>query len=76
MTQNKLLNEYLDITKKPLDDKGFLYDMDIAYKCVVIADDYAIEFADWIRGCKLKERSYDFDNIEELLKTYKKEKGL
>jgi hypothetical protein len=42
----------------------------------IIADDFAIGFADWIRVCKLKERSYDFDNIEELLKTYKEEKGL
>jgi hypothetical protein len=42
----------------------------------IIAEDFAIGFADWIRVCKLKERSYDFDNIEELLKTYKEEKGL
>jgi hypothetical protein len=42
----------------------------------VIADDFAIDFADWIRVCKLKGRGYDFDNIEELLKTYKEEKGL
>jgi hypothetical protein len=45
-------------------------------ECVEITDEFAIDFADWIRVCKLKERSYDFDNIEELLKTYKEEKGL
>jgi len=45
-------------------------------ECEKIADDFAIGFADWIRVCKLKERSYDFDNIEELLKTYKEEKRL
>jgi hypothetical protein len=44
--------------------------------CVEIADKFASEFADWIRVCKLKGRGYDFDNIEELLKTYKEEKGL
>ena len=41
-----------------------------------IADDFAIDFADWIRVCHLKRRSYDFDNIEELLTIYKEEKGL
>lgn len=42
----------------------------------VIADEFAIGFADWIRVCKLKGRSYDFDNIKELLTIYKEEKGL
>jgi hypothetical protein len=41
-----------------------------------IADEFAIDFADWIRVCQLKRRSYDFDNIEELLTIYKEEKGL
>jgi hypothetical protein len=40
------------------------------------ADDFAIGFAEWIRVCKLKGRSYDFDNIEELLTIYKEEKEL
>jgi hypothetical protein len=43
---------------------------------VDLADDYAIGFSDWIRVCKLKGRSYDFDNIEELLTIYKEEKEL
>lgn len=43
---------------------------------VDLADNYAIEFAEWIRVCKLKGRSYDFDNIEELLTIYKEEKQL
>jgi hypothetical protein len=42
----------------------------------VIADEFAIGFAEWIRVCKLKGRSYDFDNIEELLTIYKEEKEL
>lgn len=47
-----------------------------ANKCVDVADEFAIDFADWIRVCKLKGRSYDFDNIKELLTIYKEEKGL
>jgi hypothetical protein len=45
-------------------------------QCVVIADEFAIGFADWIRVCKLKGRPYDFENIKELLEIYKNEKGL
>jgi hypothetical protein len=45
-------------------------------KCEKIAEEFAIGFADWIRVCKLKGRSYDFDNIKELLTIYKEEKGL
>lgn len=41
-----------------------------------IADEFSIEFAHWIRVCKLKGRPYDFDNIKELLEIYKDEKGL
>ena len=43
---------------------------------VDLADEFAIGFAEWIRVCKLKGRSYDFDNIEELLTIYKEEKEL
>jgi hypothetical protein len=45
-------------------------------KCVKIADEFAIAFADWIRVCKLKGRPYNFENTKELLLIYKKEKGL
>jgi len=44
--------------------------------CEVIAVEFAIDFADWIRVCKLKGRPYDFENIEELLIIYKEEKEL
>ena len=40
------------------------------------ADEFAIEFADWVRVCKLKGRGYDFDDVKQLLKIYKDEKGL
>ncbi len=45
-------------------------------KCEQVADEFAIEFADWVRVCKLKGRPYDFDNIKELLEIYKDEKDL
>jgi hypothetical protein len=45
-------------------------------ECEVIADDFAIGFANWIRVCKRKGRPYDFENIKELLIIYKKEKEL
>ena len=41
-----------------------------------IANEFAIGFAEWIRVCKLKQRSYDFDDVKKLLEIYKKEKGL
>lgn len=54
-------------------------DKDIAEwekECEVIADEFAIGFATWVRASKIKQRPYDFDNIEQLLEIYKKEKGL
>jgi hypothetical protein len=48
----------------------------ILEKYQVIADEFAIEFADWIRVCKLKGRPYDFENIKQLLQIYKEEKDL
>jgi hypothetical protein len=45
-------------------------------QCEVIADEFAIGFANWIRVCKLKGRPYDFENIKELLIIYKEEKEL
>ena len=75
MTQNKLLNEFLDITKKPLDNKGFFYDMDIAYRSVKAADEFAIEFADWFVKNNY-ENKVGYYEASELLEIYKKEKGL
>lgn len=39
-------------------------------------DEFTIEFEDWIRVCKLKQRPYDFEDIEKLLEIYKEEKDL
>jgi virulence-associated protein VapD len=45
-------------------------------QCEVIAEQFAIEFADWIKVCNRKGRPYDFENIKELLEIYKEEKEL
>jgi hypothetical protein len=45
-------------------------------ECIKIADDYAVEFADWVRVCKMKGRGYDFDDVKQLLEIYKDEKDL
>jgi len=45
-------------------------------ECEKIADDYAIDFADWVRVCKMKGRGYDFDDVKQLLIIYKEEKDL
>ena len=41
-------------------------------QCVQIADEYAIEFADWL----IKRQINYFESLTELLKVFKKEKGL
>ena len=74
MTENKLLNRYLDIIKKPFPDKGFYYDVNTAEICEKIADEFAIGFAEW-----LNVNSYKYPTkttTKELLEIYKKEKGL
>ena len=45
-------------------------------QCEQVADEFAIEFADWVRVCKLKQRPYDFDDVKKLLEIYKDEKDL
>jgi hypothetical protein len=52
-----------------------------AQQCETIADDFAIEFASWIRWNVIEvSRGWQFDgkfyNDEQLLKIFKKEKGL
>ena len=45
-------------------------------QCEQAADEFAIDFADWVRVCKMKGRGYDFDDVKQLLEIYKDEKGL
>jgi len=44
----------------------------VADKCEEIADDYAIEFADWL----IKRQMKYFESLKELLEIFKEEKGL
>jgi len=41
-------------------------------KCVKIADEFAIGFADWL----IKRETKYFESLKELLEIYKKEQGL
>jgi hypothetical protein len=41
-------------------------------KCETIADEFAIDFADWL----IKRQTNYFESLKELLEIYKKEKGL
>ena len=74
MTENKLLNEFLDINKKPLDKRGYFYDLDLAYRSVNITEDFAIGFGEYLDS--LTSEDMGDLSIKELLEIYKKEKGL
>ena len=47
-----------------------------AEECEQIADDYAIEFAEWKDEARLYNEVYSMNNTKELLEMFKKEKGL
>ena len=73
MTENKLLNEFLDINKKPLDERGYFYDMYLDYRGVDIADDFAIGFAEWLNGLDINDEVLQKHiSTKELLEIYKK----
>jgi hypothetical protein len=71
--KEKITDEYIWTTEPIMDAEEVSESVD---KMIVIADEFAIGFADWIRVCKLKGRPYDFENIKELLEIYKDEKDL
>lgn len=56
-----------------LSDEKTEVDINIAER---IADDYAIEFAEWCNELRLYGEGYYEKNLKELLEIYKKEKGL
>ena len=85
VTENKLLNKYLEATKKPFADIGSMYDIDTAEECVKVADEFAIGFAIWCDALQEKLPYlgiYEFNlqfgdkTVKELLEIYKEEKGL
>ena len=71
--KEKITDEYIWTTEPIMDAEEVSESVD---KMIVIADEFAIGFADWIRVCKLKGRPYDFENIQKLLEIYKDEKDL
>ena len=73
ITENKLLNKYLEATKKPFADIGSMYDVDIAEKCIEISDDFAIGFAMNISTHCNCELGNDTRSYKELLEIYKKD---
>lgn len=58
-------------------EDGFTDPKSNAIYCEKIADDYAIEFAEWLTETRLyNEEVYSMNNTKELLEIFKKEKGL
>ena len=51
-------------------------DLDTAIECEQIADDYAIEFAEWVDELRMHGAGYYEKSTKELLEIYKKERGL
>jgi hypothetical protein len=83
-----LKEKFEELIKIPFDDEGFFCDMDKVENCEKIADDYAIEFAEWSVKYRDKNKNvngnilhsfskYDETYLtKELLEIFKKEKGL
>lgn len=68
----ELIDKYLIYFPEFLNDKEWDYNEDKAKQCALIADDYAIEFADWL----IKRQTNYFESLKQLLEVFKKEKGL
>jgi hypothetical protein len=84
----KLNKKFAETILVPLSNQGFYIDWDKVEKCEQIADEFAIEFAEWcddnyfrMGNTSIWSDSTDWeDNIKittkELLEIYKKEKEL
>jgi len=69
-----LKEKFMELIKIPFKDKGFYTDMNKVEECEIIADEFAIGFAEWIDfNFKL---AFSNKAFKELLEIYKKEKGL
>ena len=72
--ENKLIQLFYPNVQWKLGQEDCL---DRAERCVVIADKFAIGFAEWCIESEGKEyNKYKYRNRKELLEIYKKEKGL
>ena len=67
--KEKITDEYIWTTEPIMDAEEVSESVD---KMIVIADEFAIEFADWL----IKRETKYFESLNELLEIYKKEKGL
>ena len=66
--------KFTRLIRIPLDIEGFFIDMDKVEEAEQIADDYAIEFAEWLL-IDPGDNSMEKCTTKELLKIFKKEKG-
>ena len=79
-----LKEKFIKLTKKFSPNLGWVDDVEDAEKCEKLAEDFAIEFAEWMaiycpnhKNLLLKQRNFrGFLTTKELLEIYKKEKGL
>lgn len=80
-----LKEKFIKFTKKFSPNLGWRDDVEDANGCEKIADDYAIEFAEWLNTLEAKYLIEDLKLVgelnknptaKELLEIFKKEKGL
>ncbi len=82
MTLKQILNDSIITNIEIRDSENRMYyeynHLELAEKCVKIADDFAIGFAEWYEEEILAKGDYNMiDKYKiELLEIYKKEKGL
>ena len=67
--KEKITDEYIWTTEPIMDAEEVSESVD---KMIVIADEFAIGFADWL----IKRETKYFESLNELLEIHKKEKGL
>ena len=79
----KLKEKLAKIILVPLENQGFYINWDKVEKCEKIADEFAIEFAEWLGVNNYKKYSNGWANMftkatpeKELLEQFKNEKGL
>ena len=71
--KEKITDEYIWTTEPIMDAEEVSESVD---KMIVIADEFAIGFADWIVLNYTEKVFYEEGYTKELLEIYKKEKGL
>jgi hypothetical protein len=67
--------KFMKLIEVPFKHKGVHIDMNKVEECEKIADDFAIDFAEWLL-IEPEDDSMEKCTTKELLEIYKKEKGL